>query len=321
MDIWTFISEKIHSGARIFLLYVLESQGSSPGRRGFKMAVASDGSFTGTIGGGIMEFKMVEKAKALLSNGQFELEATYQYHDKAHGTDQSGMICSGSQFLVFVPLSAAELPFVQSVMAALREEKPVSLRVSPEGISLAEYLADEWEIRSEKDWISVESLKKQPVIHIIGGGHVSLALSELMRYLGFYIFVYDDRPGLSTLEENHFADEKFEVDYNRAGDWLKAKSSDFVVIMTVGYRTDKLILRQLLGKKFFYLGMLGSEKKIETLMAELKAEGFEEEDLAGIHAPIGLMIYSQTTREIAVSIAAEIIMEKNKNLPGGRGQK
>ena len=64
MNVWIFIHEKLSAALDVMLLYVLESEGSSPGRQGFKMAVAADGTFCGTIGGGIMEHKLVEKAKS-----------------------------------------------------------------------------------------------------------------------------------------------------------------------------------------------------------------------------------------------------------------
>ena len=62
MEVWEFIAEKLRSGIPVILLYVLESNGSSPGRQGFKMAV-SNGELCGSIGGGIMEYKLVETAK------------------------------------------------------------------------------------------------------------------------------------------------------------------------------------------------------------------------------------------------------------------
>ena len=88
--------------------------------------------------------------------------------------------------------------------------------------------------------------------------------------------------------------------------------------MTVGYRTDKTALKQILGKPFYYLGLLGSDHKIEMLFKELKAEGISPADLENIFTPIGINILSKTTHEIAVSIAAQIIKEKNKALPTGR---
>ena len=82
--------------------------------------------------------------------------------------------------------------------------------------------------------------------------------------------------------------------------------------MTVGYRTDKLVLKELIHQQYKYLGLLGSSQKIETLFKELIEEGFEETKLKQVFSPIGLNINSKTTQEIAISIAAEIIAVKNK---------
>ena len=68
------------------LLCVLESERSSPGRQGFKMAVSADGEFFGTIGGGMMEQKFVEKAKHLLAENKTKVLLMRQYHDKQHST-------------------------------------------------------------------------------------------------------------------------------------------------------------------------------------------------------------------------------------------
>ena len=67
----------------------------------------------------------------------------------------------------------------------------------------------------EKDWLYRENLTYRNIIHIIGGGHVGLALSQTMAQLGFYVKIYDDRPGLSTMEQNQYAHEKIWVDYER----------------------------------------------------------------------------------------------------------
>ena len=81
MDLWRFISDKLNAGIDIELLYVLESEGSSPGRQGFKMAVAADGTFCGTIGGGIMEHKLVEKVKSRLQQNESGVLLMRQHHD------------------------------------------------------------------------------------------------------------------------------------------------------------------------------------------------------------------------------------------------
>ena len=319
MDVWEFINDKLSAGVNVMLLYVLHSEGSSPGRKGFKMAVTADGHLCGTIGGGIMEFKLVEKAKALLQSGVKDIELIEQFHDKAHVKDQSGMICSGSQVNVLIPLDpAAANETISQINKAQKQNENRTILLSPAGIKITGQQAKGFNYKTQADWNYTESLAQKPVLHIIGGGHVGLALSELMHYLGFLIKLYDDRAALNTIEQNLFADEKYFVDYNTISDNLSINENDFVVIMTIGYRTDKIVLKQLVRKNFLYLGLLGSEKKNAKLFAELKAEGVDSNKLDKVFAPVGLNIFSKTTKEIAVSIAAQIILEKNRDLPTGR---
>ena len=308
METWKFISKKLAAGQVVMLLYVLQSEGSSPGRQGFKMAVAADGEIYGTIGGGIMEHKLVEKAKFMLAQDGRKVVLQQQYHDKEKVKDQSGMICSGSQLNVFIPLSTADEANIDKILSSGKR----SIKLSPGGLHTGDETANGLRYTTDADWVYTEPIDRQPVIHIIGGGHVALALSELMNYLGFYIKLYDDRPELNTIAANSFADEKHIINYETIASAFDRAEHDYVVIMTVGYRTDKLVLQQLIGKQFFYLGLLGSRHKIDTLFKELQEEGVGQQLLENVFSPIGLDIGSKTTREIAVSIAAEIIREKNK---------
>ena len=319
LDVWEFIDDKLSANINVMLLYVLNSEGSSPGRKGFKMAVAADGELCGTIGGGIMEFKLGEKAKSLLYSGVKDINLIEQFHDKRHDKNQSGMICSGNQINVLIPLHpSGSKETINKIIEAQKQNENKTIHLSPAGVNITDEPVKGFNYKTETDWNYTESLNQKPVLHIIGGGHVGLALSELMHFLGFYIKLYDDRKELNTIEQNLFADEKYFIDYNTIGDNMTIDENDFVVIMTIGYRTDKLVLQQLLHKDFLYLGLLGSEKKNEKLFSELKAEGVSSDKLDKVFAPVGLNIFSKTTKEIAISIAAQIIFIKNKNLPTGR---
>lgn len=300
---------------------MLQSEGSSPGRRGFNMAVAADGSFSGTIGGGIMEYKLVEKAKAMLASGVSETSLIWQHHDKK-SSEQSGMICSGSQLNAFIPLTIHQLPIIEAITNSERDGTKQIIQLSPAGISVLSQTNTTalplLQYQSITDWLYQELVNNQPIIHIIGGGHVGLALSEMMHFLGFYVIIYDDRADLTTLNDNLFANEKRLVNYATIGELFTHHPNDYAAIMTVGYRTDKVVLQQLVDREFFYMGLMGSQTKVNTLFSELEAEGFSTDQLSKVFTPIGINIYSKTTREIAVSIAAEIIREKNKDLPTGR---
>jgi xanthine dehydrogenase accessory factor len=308
MSVWDFILDKLSATQQVMLLYVLDSEGSSPGRKGFKMAIAADGDFFGTIGGGIMEHKLVEKAKILLKQGEQTVLLMRQHHDKEHANNQSGMICSGSQVNAFIPLTSADKCTIEKIIATEKN----TIQLSPNGLQIFDEAVAGLQYKADEDWLYTEAINQQPVIHIIGGGHVGLALSELMNFLGFYIKLYDDRPELNTIADNSFANEKHIVNYDSIASHFNHVENEYAVIMTIGYRTDKIVLKQLIGRSFFYLGLLGSQHKIETLFKELREEGITEELLSAISSPIGLNIASKTTREIAVSIAAEIIGKKNK---------
>ncbi len=85
----------------------------------------------------------------------------------------------------------------------------------------------------------------------------------------------------------------------------------YVVVMTVGYRTDAVALRQLLGRRYAYLGVMGSAAKVAELRRALLAAGFSADEVAHLRGPIGVPINSRTPEEIAVSVAAELIAVRN----------
>ena len=309
MECWQYILSSLKANKAVYLLYVVMSEGSSPGRTAFKMAVAEDDTFNGTIGGGVMEFKLVEKARNLLDQKIYSTFLQEQFHDKIHTKNQSGMICSGSQVIAFVPLLIKDIKLIENIIDI---ENNASLSISPQGISIIENTENEYHYSSENDWLYKGPIKDLPVVHIIGGGHCGLALSQLMKLLSFYIHLYDDRENLNTITDNQFADEIHIVDYQKTGEIIANNPDHFVVIMTIGYRTDKIVLTELIDKTFKYIGLLGSVQKIATMFTELKQEGYKDIQLSKVYTPIGLNINSKTTQEIAVSIAAEIIKIKNQ---------
>ncbi len=316
---WTLIAKSLDENIPVMLLYVLESRGSSPGRPGFSMAVNARGDMEGSIGGGIMEHKLVELAKErLLSYGQASLTGTLrkQIHDKTAAANQSGMICSGEQTILLYPVRREDAGTVGAIIASLSNYQNGTLTLSPEKISFAEKIPDNnyhFVMRSETDWVYREKTGYKNRLFIIGGGHCALALSRLMRSMDFYISAFDDRKQLKTFLENEWAHEKHVIgDYSGLKEQIPSGTHHYVVIMTFGYRTDDLALRSLLDKEFAYAGLLGSEEKMKKMLSEYKKRGLTGKLLQQLHAPVGLAINSRTPEEIAVSIAAEIIREKNR---------
>ena len=315
LSTWKFIKSNQDADSEVVLLYVMQSIGSSPGREGFCMAVNAKGEMAGSVGGGIMEHKFVEMAKEMLKDRSAEISIHRQIHDKSAPKQQSGMICSGEQTILIYPVQKTDAIGINKLIETLNGNKSGQIFLQTSGISFQvnEIKKDsKLEILSETDWHFESSVGFQPHIHIVGGGHCALALSKMMAMLDFYIHLYEDRPGLNTFEANVFAHEKILVsDYKQLENLIPENAHDFVVIMTFGYRTDDLAVRSLKQRKFKFLGVLGSKKKIEKMMSEYKLDGFDQNWLSSLAAPVGLPIKSQTPEEIAVSIAAQIVGFRN----------
>ncbi len=310
IDLWRFIARRLTRGDRVTLLVVAESSGSSPGRAGYKMAVAADGELMGSIGGGVMEMSLVEQAKALKGPSAI----SEQVHRK-NVPDSSGMICSGKQTVIFTALASDDLATVETVIAHIRSGTTGLLSITSDGINVASGNVGTTTFRFERrdnDFVYEELLGERPRLFIVGGGHCSLALSELASKIGFGITIFDDRPDLNTLVKNEFADEITIIEsYDMIAKHIQAGPDVYVVVMTLGYASDAVVIRRLIGHDLRYFGVLGSKAKMATLLKELGDEGFDSVRLTKIRTPIGLPINSRTPEEIAISIMAEIILVKN----------
>jgi len=245
-----------------------------------------------------------------------------QIHHKQTATNQSGMICSGEQMIVLYPLHNKEKNIIQSISNCINRKKSGILQLFPTHIYFLEKInknssPKQFQQKTATDWLYEEQLGYQQFLHIIGGGHVGLALSRQMSLLDFHITLYDDRSNLVTMEQNTYAHKKMILSYENIGAHIPEGKQHFVVIMTFGYRPDKLIMKQLYQKKFAYIGMMGSAAKIQQLFQEYEQEGIIAEHLQHIYTPIGLPIFSRSPQEIAVSIAAQIIAIKNQKLAKG----
>jgi xanthine dehydrogenase accessory factor len=322
LELWMNALAALERGERCTLLVVVESIGSSPGRAGFKALVTGGGELHGSIGGGSMEHKLVEMSRARLVAGSRggdpagDISLKRQIHRAEEPADRSGMICSGEQTVAFFPLGKDQVKFIREIADGLQQRRAVGILLSNEGIrtgNLPQAKDDKVLHReSPENWQYRERLGSAPRIVILGAGHVGLALSRTMNQLGFQVHLMDDRPGLNTMEANKWAHESRVVAYEKIGDVIAADPELFVVLVSFGYRTDDILVRQLVKKRFKYLGMMGSAEKIKKLLADMRKDGFTEEEIARIKTPIGLPINSKTPEEIAVSIAAEVISVKNR---------
>lgn len=299
-NFWTN-AKALNQSQDLVVLYVVNSSGSSPGRKGFRMLVSSKKTW-GSIGGGIMEIKWVELARNTLQKKTQVAVKKRQQHSKNAQGNRSGLICSGEQTVVLIPLPKGHLN-------ALLVEKGKVIFLSDRGIS---HQKNAWK---EAAWKYEVHLQPKHTVYLIGGGHVGLAASKVLAMLDFHLVLIDNRSGLNTVEENTYVDKKIICDYAACGEHIQKGANSFVVIMSFGFATDKEILRSVMNKNVGFLGMMGSEEKIAQLKNELIQEGYDPKQWAHLHAPIGLPISSKTTEEIGISIAAQLIQIKNSAQP------
>jgi len=231
-------------------------------------------------------------------------------------------MCSGEQEVLLWPLRVSDLATVSAIENTLQTGpggyfelcqstgfqiiNTASAASSPTPTT-AFYL-----YRPGPDWYYRERLGFRDQLTIVGGGHVSLALSKVAAMLDFELTVLDDRTDLPTLNANEAAHYRRVIDYENVAAEVPAGSHQYVVVMTVGYRTDAVVLRHLLslvrqGHSYRYLGVMGSTAKVAELRRGLVEAGFSAQQIARLRGPIGLPISSQTPEEIAISIAAELI--------------
>ena len=225
----------------------------------------------GTIGGGILEFKAMKDGFEYLSKKENGYK-TYNLNPEELGG--IGMICGGSVEVDFLYLN------------------------SEKGINTVKKLLD-------------EEFSKENFVYIFGGGHVSLDLADLLYKIGFKCIVIDDREEFANKDRFPNAYKILVEDYDKIFEKINITKYDYIVILTRGHIYDYIVEKNALKTDAIYIGMIGSKNKIKNLHDKLKSEeGYNDETISRVNAPIGLQIGAETTEEIAVSIAAELILKR-----------
>ncbi len=157
-----------------------------------------------------------------------------------------------------------------------------------------------------------EVLHPEPRLIIAGAGYVAQALSRLAERLDFRIVVVDDRRDLADPQAFGANVGLAFGDIPQTIQELAPDEASWIVIVTRGHQLDKNALQAALESRASYIGMIGSPSKVRRIFKELLKDGITRERLAEVHAPIGLDLGAETPDEIALSIAAEMLMVRKK---------
>lgn len=156
--------------------------------------------------------------------------------------------------------------------------------------------------------IFFEVIRGKMTAVIVGGGHVGYALSRLLEFLGYDYIIVDDREEIANRERYPEALEIICSPYEEGIKKLKVSHSHAVIIATEGHRHDKEVLSVVLEMPAFYIGMIGSRRKVINTLKSLIETGCDTEKLKRVSAPVGLDLGAETPEEIAVSIVSEMMV-------------
>ncbi len=154
--------------------------------------------------------------------------------------------------------------------------------------------------------VFLEVIETAPRLWVFGAGYIAKPLAAIAAGCGFDVTVVDGREQWATPER--FPTSSVVVqdpeDFARA---LESKPGDYAIITTHDHGIDQRLVAVLLRRPLKFLGMLGSSAKQRKFALRLKGRGFADEEIARLHAPVGLAIGADGPEEIAVSVMAQII--------------
>ena len=140
---------------------------------------------------------------------------------------------------------------------------------------------------------------------VVGAVHIAQPLVQMARACGHDPILVDPRPVFGSADR--FPNEVISDDWpDEAMEKIGLDPRTAVVTLTHDPKLDDPAIRAALGSDVFYLGCLGSTRTHAKRVERLKADGFTDDQIARIHAPVGLNIGAKSPAEIAVSIMAQI---------------
>lgn len=165
-----------------------------------------------------------------------------------------------------------------------------------------------------------ELIQPEQRVVICGAGHVGASLARLAALLGYRATLIDDRKEFVRRED--FPEANIELVL--AESWTEAVRATSgngrgvsVAIVTRGHSEDEQCLRAVLSSSTpDYVGLIGSKRRTRIVLGRLRESGVSSQQLANVHAPIGLDIGAVTPEEVALAIMSEIVAVRR----GGTGR-
>lgn len=311
-NIFTKILYHLEKKEDLVLVTIVADAGSTPRGKGSMMLVGPEGYITGSVGGGAVEDAAMKRAAICLQEKRSGLEE----YDLSQRSRVLGMACGGEVTVSFQYMAAENAGWSKltaDFLKILSSGGSGFLQIDTKHDLMKIVCGENQEGTSFEGTATYIPFEAEERAIVFGGGHIALALVPILKTCNFHVTVMDNRPEYVTEARFPDADQLICGDYTKISRYITLDGGDYLVIMTSGHSHDFEIQEQVLRRKQAYIGVVGSKKKTAAVNAKLKEYGLTEEQISQVHTPIGLDIKAITPAEIAVSIAAEMILKRAKN--------
>jgi len=333
----------IKTGQAVAIGTVIQTWGSAPRGVGAKMAVSAKGEISGSVSGGCVEGAVVEASLEVMDSGVPQL---LHFGVSDETAWEVGLACGGT-IDVFVNL--LDPAWYEPLSSAIQQERTVAAATIIQGQSeqlgrtsvlledgkafgslgdgldeaaleaAREVLASGKSVRrsfhpaQEEKALDIffDVILPSPVLVIVGGAHISIALVEIARVLGFRTIVIDPRRSFGNASRFPNVDQLVQDWPDQALSEIGLNRSSAVATLTHDPKLDDPALMVALSSPAFYVGALGSQKTQARRRQRLLEAGLSETQLDRLHGPIGLDIQARTPEEIALSIMAEVVAARD----------
>lgn len=320
------VTQWLGAGRQVAEAIVIEATGAAPVPIGGRMIIAGEDEFQGSVSGGCVEADVIAAALDVMASGKPDT-MTFGIADEVAW--RSGLPC-GSTIRVYVrPLDGPSAAlFAEASAAVSRDRQPRVIATSLSsgastaytyGSDVPDDVADVFRsgvsklVATDAGETFLHALTPPPRIVVIGATHVAQVLQHMAGAIGYDIVIIDPRSAFTSAT-------RFGADTAITG-WPEANLTAFandaytaIVTLTHVGHIDDDALKIALRANCRYIGALGSRRTHAARVARLKAAGFTDEELARVHAPVGLDLGGRAPGEIAVSILGQIVAAFNGKL-------